>query len=909
MISSAEIRSRFLEFYRKRGHTIVKSSSLLPGNDPTLLFVNSGMVQFKDAFLGLEKRAYTRAATAQKCMRVSGKHNDLEAVGPSLGHHTFFEMLGNFSFGDYFKAEAIDSAWTFLTEELGLDPQRLYPTVYVDDDEALRLWQEIAGVPASRVTRLGKKDNFWAMGDTGPCGPCSEIVYDRGPEACSCGRPDCSPAKECDRWLELWNLVFMQFDAREDGTVVPLPRPSIDTGLGMERIASILQGVDSNYETDLFLPIMRRTRLLLGHDETAMRANIVPYRIIADHSRAIAFLIADGVMPGNEGRGYVLRMILRRAAVRGRQMGFEGPFLAETAQAVIDTMGHHYAELVERGEFIREVINEEEERFLDTLDAGRAHLDRVIEGTIAVTAQPGRLSASGKLSFEATAALRTQPARLSAAGVVSGREAFDLYSTHGIPLEVTVASAADRGLSVDTEGFERAMAEERERGRSAQRFGIDAREELYRRLDLPMTGFVGYETCRADSHILAIVRDGARVAGAATGDEVEIVLAKTPFYAEAGGQVGDTGELLTATGRVVVTATVESVPGVIVHRGRVAEGGMAEGEEVTAIVDQERRLDAARNHTATHLLHRALRQVAGEHAAQSGSLVAPDRLRFDFAHLSPLSAEELGRVEAIVNHQIRANSPVTARESSFDDAVRGGAVALFGEKYGDRVRVVTVEGFSSELCGGTHLGATGQIGSFLIVGESSIGAGLRRIEALTGRGAETYIRGRMDALESLTRVLSARPGEELQRAEDLVEQLRARRRIIGQLQRQIARRDVDSLLGEAVEVKGAKVLAVQVEAVDASALREMCDRFRDRLGSAVVALGALVNERPLLVVGVTQDLVAKGLHAGELASIAAQRMGGGGGGRPNMAQAGGGDASRLSEALDALPPLVAESLD
>lgn len=880
MISSAEIRSGFLAFFEERGHTIVKSSSLLPGNDPTLLFANSGMVQFKDAFLGLEKRAYTRATTAQKCMRVSGKHNDLEAVGPSPRHHTFFEMLGNFSFGDYFKAEAIDYAWAFLTKVAGIDPQRLYPTVYVGDDEALGLWQKIAGVPASRITRLGKKDNFWAMGDTGPCGPCSEIVYDRGPEACSCGRSDCSPAVECDRWLELWNLVFMQFEAREDGTVVPLPRPSIDTGLGMERLASVLQGVDSNYETDLFLPIMRRTRELLGHDETIMQTNIVPYRVIADHSRAIAFLIADGVMPGNEGRGYVLRMILRRAAVRGRQMGFEGPFLAETAQAVIDTMGHHYGELVERGGFIREVINREEERFLNTLDAGLVHLDRVIEVT-----------------------------RRAGSAVISGQAAFDLYSTHGIPLEMTMMTTAPLGLTVDTEGFERAMAEERERGRSAQRFGIDAREELYRRLDLPMTEFVGYETWRCDSHLLAIVRDGHRVARAATGDEVEIVLAETPFYAEAGGQVGDTGELLTATGRVAVTATFAPVPGVIVHRGRVAEGHMAEGQEVAAIVDQERRLDIARNHTATHLLHRALRQVLGEHAAQSGSLVAPDRLRFDFAHLSPLSAEELGRVEAIVNHEIRANSPVTVRESSFDDAVREGAVALFGEKYGDRVSVVTVEGFSSELCGGTHLEATGQIGSFLIVSESSIGAGLRRIEALTGRVAETYIRGRMDTLDSLGRVLSARPGEELQRAEDLVEQLRARRRIIGQLQRQIAGRDADALLGEAIEVKGVKVLAVQVEAVDASALREMCDRFRDRLGSAVVALGALVNERPLLVVGVTQDLIAKGLHAGRLASIVAQRMGGGGGGRPNMAQAGGGDASRLPEALDAVLPLVAESLD
>jgi len=880
MTSSAEIRSRFLEFYRKRGHTIVKSSSLLPGNDPTLLFINAGMVQFKDIFLGLEKRPYTRATTAQKCMRVSGKHNDLDAVGPSPRHHTFFEMLGNFSFGDYFKDEAIDSAWAFLTKEVGLDPQRLYPTVYTEDQEAFDLWQKIADVPASRITRLGKKDNFWAMGDTGPCGPCSEIIFDRGEEACTCGRPDCNLDSECDRWLELWNLVFMQFEARQDGTIVPLPRPSIDTGMGMERITSILQGVDSNYDTDLFLPIMRRTQELLGHDQATMQANLVPYRVIADHSRAIAFLIADGVMPSNEGRGYVLRMILRRAAVRGRQMGFDRPFLAETAQTVIELMGHHYTELIERRDFVREVISREEERFLDTLDAGLLHLNRLIH----------RVQAEGSR-------------------VVPGSDAFDLYSTHGIPLEVTEMTVAPMGLTVERAGFERAMAEEQERARSSQRFVTDDQAELYRRLDLPKSEFVGYETCHAQSRVLALIRDGDRVERATTGQQVDVVLATTPFYAESGGQVGDTGELRTATGRIEVTATVKPVPDVIVHRGQVAEGSIAEGDQVSATVDQERRLDIARNHTATHLLHRALRQVLGEHAAQSGSLVAPDRLRFDFSHLSPLSAEELRRVEAIVNHQIRANSLVTAHESTFDQAVQDGAIALFGEKYGDQVRVVTVEGFSRELCGGTHLEATGQIGSCLIVGESSIGAGLRRIEAVTGRGAQAYIRARLDALDSLANILSARPGEEQEHATALVEQLRAQRHTIQQLQRQITGRDVEALLDKAVVVKGARVLAVQVRADDVNILREMCDRLRDRLGSAVVALGALIDGRPLLVMGLTQDLIARGLHAGQLVSAAAREMEGGGGGRPNMAQAGGKDASRLPKALAAIPDLVLKSLD
>jgi len=879
MTSSTEIRAAFLGFFRKRGHTVVSSSSLLPAGDPTLLFVNAGMVQFKDVFLGLEKRPYTRATTAQKCMRVSGKHNDLDAVGPSPRHHTFFEMLGNFSFGDYFKAEAIDSAWTFLTEEVGLPAHRLHPTIYEDDDEALGLWQKIADLPASRIARLGKKDNFWAMGDTGPCGPCSEIIFDRGPEACTCGEPDCSLKGECDRWLELWNLVFMQFEAREDGTVVPLPRPSIDTGMGMERITAVLQGADSNYDTDLFTPIMRRTQELLGHDEATMHRNLVPYRVIADHSRALAFLIADGVMPANEGRGYVLRMILRRAAVRGRQLGFEGPFLADTAQAVIDTMGSHYIELVERGGFVRQVIDQEEERFLRTLDAGLVHLDRLVE----------RVRARGSR-------------------VIPGEEAFDLYSTHGIPLEVTTMTTAPLGLTVDVAGYERAMAQEQERARSAQRFGTDQAEDLYRRLDLPQTRFLGYESCRGDSRVLAIVRDGRRVDRAHSGEEVEIVLAATPFYAEAGGQVADTGELLTADGRVEVTGVVRPVPEAIVHRGRVAQGSIAEGDQVRAIVDQERRLDIARNHTATHLLHRALRQVLGEHAAQSGSLVSPDRLRFDFSHLSPLSPDELRCVEAVVNARIRANLPVTVRQSSYDQAVEEGAVALFGEKYGDSVRVVSVEGYSSELCGGTHLEATGGIGSFLIVGESSVGAGLRRIEAVTGRGAEAYIRNRLDALELLGSVLSAKPGEEVERATALVEQLRAQRQTMQQLRRQIAGRDVDTLLRGAVEVKGARVLAAQVQVGDANTLREMCDRLRDRLGSSVVALGSLVNGRPLLVVGATQDLIARGIHAGKIASLAARRMGGGGGGRPNMAEAGGKDASRLPEALAAIPDLVAAAL-
>ena len=879
MLSSAEIRARFLAYFEREGHAVVSSSPLVPANDPTLLFANAGMVQFKDVFTGLETRPYRRATTSQKCMRVSGKHNDLDAVGPSPRHHTFFEMLGNFSFGDYFKREAIGFAWTFLTRELGLDPTRLAATVYTEDDEAYALWQEVAGLPPERISRLGKKDNFWAMGDTGPCGPCSEIHYDRGPQACTCGRPDCSPIYGCDRWFELWNLVFMQYESHADGSMTPLPHPSIDTGMGLERITSVLQGVESNYDTDLFMPIMRRTQELLGHNDATMRERYVAYRVIADHSRAVTFLIADGVLPGNEGRSYVLRLILRRAARFGRLLGFERPFLAETAQVVINTMGDHYGELRQRAGLIRDAITQEEERFLATLSTGLARIDALAE----------RLKAEG-------------------ARAIPGDEAFRLYDTYGFPLELTKDAAADLGLEVDEAGFRSAMSEQRERGRAAQRFAADTHADVYRSLELPSIRFLGYETCSAESTVVALIHDGEPVSRAVAGQEVEVVLEATPFYGESGGQVGDVGELRGPDGRATVRDATRPVPDVIAHRARIEEGALSVGDVVTARVDEERRLDIARNHTATHLLHRALRQVLGEHAAQSGSLVAPDRLRFDFAHLSSMTPEELRRVEQIVNAQVRANRPVSTRVSSFDEAVKAGAVALFGEKYGDTVRTVAVEGFSAELCGGTHLQATGEIGFFHITSESSIGSGLRRIEAVTGRGAEAYVRGRLDVLAALGAALSARPGEELERLTDLQEQVRDLRRALQDAQRQLAARSVDALLDQAVEVNGSRVLAAKVEAPDVDALRELCDRFRDRLGTAVVGLGAVINERPMLVVAITPDLVERGLHAGKLAGAAARGGGGGGGGRPNMAQAGGKDGERLPQALEMLRRLVSEAL-
>ncbi len=879
MISSAEIRSRFLQFFAERGHAVVPSSSLIPGNDPTLLFANAGMVQFKDVFLGQEQRPYRRATTAQKCMRVSGKHNDLDAVGPSPRHHTFFEMLGNFSFGDYFKVEAIDFAWTFLTEVLGLDPNRLYPTVYQDDDEALELWCARTGLPPERITRLGMKDNFWEMGDTGPCGPCSEIIYDRGPQACTCGRPDCNLAHECDRWMELWNLVFMQYEKLPSGEMVPLPKPSIDTGAGFERITSVLQGADNNYDTDLFMPIMQRTRELLGHDEATRLANLTAYRVIADHSRALAFLIADGVLPGNEGRSYIVRLILRRAARFGRFLGFREPFLAETASVVIDTMGHHYRELEQRRAFICDAITQEEQRFLATLEQGLARLDELAE-------QLGQRSET----------------------VIPGAEAFRLYDTYGFPLELTRDAAQDLGLTVDEAGFREAMEEQRARGRSAQQFAQDTQAAVYRQLDLPVTEFLGYESWEAPARVLAIVRGGASVQSAAAGEEVEIVLERTPFYGESGGQVGDTGELTAEGVRVEVTDAVHPLPGLTAHRGKIVSGRLAVGDEVAAQVDIARRLDIARNHTATHLLHRALRQVLGEHAAQSGSFVGPDRLRFDFGHLSALTPEELLAVERIVNEQIRANRPVSATVMAYTEALSQGVVALFGEKYGDQVRVIRVQDFTAELCGGTHLTATGQIGSFIITSEASVGSGLRRIEAVTGRGADEYRRHQAALLGQVADALSAHPDEVVDKAQALVEQMRQQRRLIQQLQERLAGSQVDTLLDGAQTVDGIRVLAAKVDVQDVDALRQMADQLRDRLGSAVVALGAVIDGRPLLVVGLTDDAIRRGLNAGQLAGTAARRMGGGGGGRANMAQAGGKDAARLQEALETVVSMVSEAL-
>lgn len=882
MRTSGEIREQFLEYFGDRGHARVRSSSLVP-DDPTLLFTNAGMVQFKDAFLGLEERGYRRATTAQKCMRVSGKHNDLENVGPSPRHHTFFEMLGNFSFGDYFKEKAIDYAYDLLTCVYGVTAERLYYTVFEDDDQAFNYWVDEIGIEPERVYRMGEKTNFWMMGDVGPCGPTSEIHYDFGPDYCTCGEDDCSVAldNDCGRWLEIWNLVFMQYDQAPDGSRAALPEPGVDTGMGLERLATVLQGVYTNYETDLFTPIMDGVQKLVGHTDAQREENIVNYRVIADHGRAMTFLIADGVLPGNEGRSYVLRLIMRRAMRFGKLLGFKEPFLGNVADTVIETMGGHYTELRERADWIRQVITEEERRFERTLDSGLAILDDII--------------ADVKSRDQTT---------------IPGEDAFRLYDTHGFPIDLTEDVADEHGLTVGRAGFQQAMQRQRERARAAQQFTVGADEDTYRRLDLPATDFVGYEATVIDAAgIVALVQGGARVKQAYEGEPVQVVLDRTPFYAEAGGQVGDTGTIETPSGTIQVEDTQRPVTGLTVHYGRVSGGTVAEGETARAAVEAGRRLDVMRNHTATHLLHKALREVLGDHAQQRGSLVAPDRLRFDFAHPSGLTSDEIEAIERCVNEQIRADLPVQPTRTTLDDARRQGATMLFGEKYGENVRMIGIDDHSLELCGGTHLNRTGQIGEFLITGEGSVGASLRRIEAITGRGADAYIREQRRLLEGLGNIVGTQDVGEIEaRVESLRDELKQQQREIDRLRSRIAQQEVEAVLTQSIALDGVNVLSAEVEASNMDGLRERVDFVRDKLGSGVVVLGSIISGKPQLVAAVTPDLVERGLDANDLIQSLARVVGGGGGGRATLAQAGGRDADRLAEALGRVRKLVGERL-
>jgi len=895
-LTTFEIRNYFLDYFQARSHQIVDSGSLVPADDPTLLFVNAGMVQFKDTFLGLEKRDYNRATTSQKCLRVSGKHNDLENVGPSPRHHTFFEMLGNFSFGDYFKEDAIRFAWDLLVNDLGLTLDRLWFSVYTDDDEAEALWRKV-GAPADRILRFGKKDNWWAMGDVGPCGPCSEIHYYWG----DIEEQTAEGVNVDDEYLEIWNLVFMQYEQREpEGELIPLPRPSVDTGMGLERIASILQGKDNNYDTDAFTPILDRIQALLGHSDAQRQEHLTGYRVIADHGRAITFLISDGVMPGNEGRDYVVRMILRRAARFGKLIGFVEPFLAEICRVVIAEYGGHYSVLRANEDFILQTVTAEEERFQRALSTGLSLLDGLM----------ARLRAGG-------------------AREISGEDAFRLWDTYGFPLDITRDVAQENGFSVDEAGYETALEQQRQQSGSEQQ-GMAADVSVYVDLMESLRGqsLLGAEGVRqliyedeedADTTVIGLVKDGVAVEQVNAGEEVEVVLPETPFYVESGGQVSDTGEIEfypdgmeRAAWSVDVRTARRPIPGLIVHTGKVASGTVQVGDPAYALIDTERRWDIMRNHTGTHLLHAELRAQLGEHVRQRGSLVAPERLRFDFSHPQPVSSEELGAIEQAANGAVLANYAVQGRWTDFDRAVSEGALAFFEEKYGDTVRVISIgdseETVSQELCGGTHVGTTGEIGPFVITGEGSSAAGVRRIEAVTGRTAQELLAERMAALDQVASSLRVQPEQAADAVQRMQEQNRQLERQLERMRGEAARQQSESLLGHAVRLDGLSILAEQVEASDVDTLRQMTDWFRDRLGSSVVVLGSVINEKPMLVAAATDDAIEKGIHAGNLVRDAARIVGGGGGGRPNMAQAGGRHADKLPEALGQVAGWVEEKL-
>lgn len=880
-MQGSEIREKFLRFFESKGHTIVPSSSLVPHDDPTLLFTNAGMVQFKDVFLGLDSRNYTRATTAQKCVRAGGKHNDLDTVGRTARHHTFFEMLGNFSFGDYFKKEAIGYAWEFLTEVLGIPKEKLWITIYQDDDEAFNLWQEVVGVPKERIVRLGEEDNFWSMGDTGPCGPCSEIMYDRGEEH-RCQAEECAIGKcDCDRWLEIWNLVFMQYNRDEKGNLTPLPRPSIDTGMGLERIASVMQKVNSNFETDLIKPLIEKVEELTKKKYSSDEGGF-PFRVIADHARSCTFLIADGVLPSNEGRGYVLRRILRRAVRFGKLLGLDQPFLYELVPVVIDIMGTAYPELVNKKDHIQKIIKLEEERFHETLNDGLKVVNEIIS----------RIKERGEK-------------------VISGHDAFVLYDTYGFPLDLTEDIAEENNLTVDREGFNQAMEEQRKRAREARDDG-KAWESMVAVAgtlgQLEITKFVGYDELEAEGQILALVREEVKVERAEAGEAVYMLVDTTPCYAESGGQVGDTGQVIGPNGKGQVLDVKKLPDGKFLHLLQVEEGIISLGDRVKISVDQDRRLDIARNHSATHLLHKALKEILGEHANQAGSLVAPEYLRFDFSHFTALEAEEIKAIEERVNEKILANLPITIFETSMEEAVNMGAIALFGEKYGERVRVVDMGGYSTELCGGTHLETTSSIGVFKILSEGGIGAGLRRIEAVTGKAALRYFAQEHEKVEKIAGLLKTSKDQVVSKLEATLQELKEKERELEKLSSRLALYQVDDLLHQVKDVNGVALLATAVEAKDMDSLRSMADLLKNKLGSGVIVLGASTGEKVNFVATITKDLLASGLHAGNMIREIAKITGGGGGGRPDMAQAGGKNPAKLQEALNLAAEIIRTQL-
>jgi alanyl-tRNA synthetase len=872
MMTSDQLRQAFLDFFEEKDHKIIPSSPLIPRSDPTLLLTNAGMVQIKPYFLGEAVPPSSRLASCQKCFRTS----DLASVGDA-GHLTFFEMLGNFSVGDYFKREAISWAWEFVTERLKLDPERLWATIFLDDDESFGYWREV-GVPENKILRFGEEDNFWGpAGDSGPCGPCSEIHYDFGREF-GCGRSSCRPNCDCGRFSEIWNLVFTQYDQDREGNRTPLARPNIDTGMGLERTAAVMQGKTTVYDTDLFIPLMEEIAGLSGRKYGVDEASDNAMRVVVEHGRGVAFLIADGVLPGNEGRGYVLRRVLRRTALFGRRLGLEKPFIDNIVGATIELMGHIYPELKKRRDFILEVVGDEEARFGATLSTGLELLDEIV----AEAARTGRKE-------------------------ISGERAFKLYDTYGFPVELTQEVAAERGFSVDLEGFEKEMEKQKEKARETHKFKVKAGGgEVEIHGGLKATSFIGHGSLSAKSKIIKLSVDNKQAKKIEVGQEANIILESTPFYGEMGGQVGDTGEIRGHNGLFEVANTIQVPPGVIVHQGRVAEGSLSIGDEVEAIVGTERRLDIARNHTATHLLQMALRQVLGEHVQQRGSLVAPHRLRFDFSHLKALSSKQINEVNQIVNEAVRRNLPVYDEVVPYKEAIESGAIALFDEKYGDTVRVLKIGKpfISAELCGGTHVSATGEIGLFHIISESSIGAGLRRIEAVTGREAISFIEKRLSDMEKIAEGVGASSEEARDKVYSLLNELENERKQRQSLERELARKTAESLLSQAEVISGVTVLVAEVPSSRMEILREMADLLRNRLKSAIVVLGTIYQGKPAFLAAVTPDLVAQGYDAGKIIKQVAGVTGGGGGGRPNLAQAGGKDKKKLGQALKLAKSLI-----
>ncbi|MGB3714724.1 MAG: alanine--tRNA ligase [Candidatus Promineifilaceae bacterium] len=895
--NSTEIRQAFLDFFEEMGHRVVPSSPLPVYDNPTLLFTNAGMNQFVDTFLGKENRSYRRAASSQKCMRVQGKHNDLENVGPSPRHHTFFEMLGNFSFGDYFKSGAIRFAFDFLTKVCEISERDLWYTVHIEDDDAFHIWVDEIGVPPQRVVRMGEKTNFWMMGDVGPCGPTSEVHYDWGAEHCTCDEINCGVQldNDCGRWLEIWNLVFMQYNQDEQGNRAPLPKPGVDTGMGLERITAVVTQQPVNYDTDLFYSAMHRIRELLGDSEEERLLHETSYRVIADHGRAAAFLIADGVLPGNVGKSYVLRMIIRRAARFGRSIGFTSPFLSAIADVYIDQMGPIYPELITHRDHVLQTIIMEEKRFARTLDVALSQLDDLLVDL-----------------------------HQAHEGIVPGDVAFDLYATHGLPLEITRDVAGERGVLVDEDGFEAARAAHAEAS-GAGAFGhYDTEDSLYAELlnELVNHGWLDntgidydpYSGARMESRIVGIIKDGQRIDRAICGDEVEIVTLATPFYIEAGGEVSDIGtiQVIEKDSVLRVTDAKMPVPGLIAHAGVVEAGRLVVGELVQLAVDNERRWDIRRNHTATHILHRELRALLGKHVTQQGSLVAPDRLRFDYSHGEAVDEETLDKIEAAINEAIVSNRQVSALHMAREDAISQGAMALFGEKYGDVVRTIQIgddDGlYSFELCGGLHVRATGDIGLFRFTAEEAVGAGLRRVEAVTGRGALTFVRDRMATLNRISNRLSSPVLELETRIDALLAESRELRKELAQTRLQQAREHFSVLLETMDSIDGVSLMRGIVEGADMDNLRQMADWFRDRVDNGMAVLASIHDDRPILVVVVTEGLVPLGVDAGKLIRPIAGIVGGSGGGRPTMAQAGGKDVSKIQEALDLVPKLLEDAM-